>query len=463
MSVAFFAIAFQGPTAAAFTIGIAVIAIAGPAMFWTIPVVAIFQIILAYVFAELCSQYPLTGGVYQWARALGGELVGFFAGLLYMSALLILMSALGFGVTVTVNGIFPSIALDTTNQAIITVALILLVGGANLLSVRLVSLINSIGVILELVVLAGFVVIFFISGNQPLDAVNHTAGATHGTSFITAFIVSAILIVGVLCGSETAGIFAEESKNSQVSPSKAIVIACISVVVAVGLLFLALIVGTPNLSAAVSQPGQWISASLNAAVGNVGAKIFLVAALIAIFSSTVATMSAVARLMFGMARDSQLPAAKWLSKTSKRTEQPVYAIVTCVVLSMIPVLAADKIPVLVAAFTGMLVLTYLLIVGALVVRLVQGWPAQEARFGLGRWRWPATLVSFAYVVFLTIEFAIPRGATNPHLGPLPVFWEAVAAVGIFGSAWWLFSGRHNPDASPIPDAPRVDNPAALGP
>ena len=98
-SVAFLAIAFQGPTAAAFTIGIAMLPIMGPALIWTIPVILVFQMVLSVLWAELCSHYPLTGGIYQWARYLGGEAAGFFAGLMYLTALLILMSALGFGMT----------------------------------------------------------------------------------------------------------------------------------------------------------------------------------------------------------------------------------------------------------------------------------------------------------------------------------------------------------------------------
>ena len=53
---------------------------AGPAFFWTWPVVLLGQLLVALNFAELAARYPLSGAVYQWARRVGGETVGWFAG-----------------------------------------------------------------------------------------------------------------------------------------------------------------------------------------------------------------------------------------------------------------------------------------------------------------------------------------------------------------------------------------------
>lgn len=52
----------------------------GPAFFWTWPLVLGGQLLVALVFAELAARYPLSGAVYQWARRVGGETVGWFAG-----------------------------------------------------------------------------------------------------------------------------------------------------------------------------------------------------------------------------------------------------------------------------------------------------------------------------------------------------------------------------------------------
>ena len=41
-------------------------------MFWTWPVVALGQLIVALNFAELSSHYPIAGSVYQWTKYLAG-------------------------------------------------------------------------------------------------------------------------------------------------------------------------------------------------------------------------------------------------------------------------------------------------------------------------------------------------------------------------------------------------------
>ena len=76
ISGSLFAVAFQGPTTGALLITGATLAIGGPAFIWAIPIIFLFQLLVAFVWAELSSHYPLTGGIYQWGRHSAGEFVG---------------------------------------------------------------------------------------------------------------------------------------------------------------------------------------------------------------------------------------------------------------------------------------------------------------------------------------------------------------------------------------------------
>jgi amino acid transporter len=134
-----------------------------------------------------------------------------------------------------------------------------------------------------------------------------------------------------------------------------------------------------------------------------------------VFSTTLAALMAASRLMFGMAREKQLPGAALLTRTSRRTEQPIAAIIVCAALTIVPLLFANRIHVLVAAFTGMVVLSYVLTLAALIRRRLQGWPHEEAPLSLGRWAWPLTLIGFAYTVFL--DDRPPRQATRNQPRP----------------------------------------------
>src|SRR5262245_44777 len=91
ISSSLFAIAFQGPTTGALLITGATLALGGPAFFWAIPLIFVLQALLAVTWAELSSHYPLEGGIYQWARYLGGEGIGWATGLFYLVAIILVM------------------------------------------------------------------------------------------------------------------------------------------------------------------------------------------------------------------------------------------------------------------------------------------------------------------------------------------------------------------------------------
>src|SRR5258708_12096007 len=55
----------------------------GPAFFWTWPIVAIGQFLVALNFAELSSHFPIAGSIYQWSKRLSGHSLGWFTGWIY--------------------------------------------------------------------------------------------------------------------------------------------------------------------------------------------------------------------------------------------------------------------------------------------------------------------------------------------------------------------------------------------
>src|SRR5260370_6714930 len=143
VSSSLFAIAFQGPTTGALLITGATLAFGGPAFIWAIPLIFLFQLVVALTWAELSSHYPLSGGIYQWAKYLGGEGLGWMTGLFYLVAIILVMPAVGFAMNIVLSGYTTLIAINNTTLVVISVLTI--VGTATVLStsVRLVALINS--------------------------------------------------------------------------------------------------------------------------------------------------------------------------------------------------------------------------------------------------------------------------------------------------------------------------------
>jgi amino acid transporter len=60
------------------------LAAAGPPMFWGLFLVLAGQTLVALVFGEIASHWPLAGGVYQWTRQQVGADTAWFGGWAYM-------------------------------------------------------------------------------------------------------------------------------------------------------------------------------------------------------------------------------------------------------------------------------------------------------------------------------------------------------------------------------------------
>ena len=56
----------------------------GAFLFWTWPLVALMQFIVALNFAELSSHFPVAGSVYQWTKYLAGRGYAWFTGWFYV-------------------------------------------------------------------------------------------------------------------------------------------------------------------------------------------------------------------------------------------------------------------------------------------------------------------------------------------------------------------------------------------
>src|SRR4029450_5575997 len=74
---------------------------AGPAFFWTWPIVLAGQFLVALCFAELAAHYPLSGSVYQWSKQIGHRAVGWMAGWLFLACLIATLAAVALALQVT--------------------------------------------------------------------------------------------------------------------------------------------------------------------------------------------------------------------------------------------------------------------------------------------------------------------------------------------------------------------------
>lgn len=169
-AVAFSYISVSTGTFSLFYLGLAA---GGPAFFWTWPIVAIGQFLVALNFAELSSHFPIAGSIYQWSKRLSSPTLGWFTGWIYFFAGVLTVTAVSYTIPVPLLAIFPNIPatiLGMPNAVFIALVSIILFTVINVAGVRLVSIINNIGVAAEIIGMFGFALILLLFNNhQPVS------------------------------------------------------------------------------------------------------------------------------------------------------------------------------------------------------------------------------------------------------------------------------------------------------
>ena len=435
-----FAVAVQGPTTGALLITGATVALGGPAFIWAIPIIFALQLLLALTWAELSSHFPLTGGIYQWASRLGGDFLGWMTGLFYVFAIVLVMPAVGDVVGFVLSGLFTGLKLTTATEVVISIVTIVLAAIIMATSVRVVSILNSIGVVLELAVLLIAAIGLLFHTHQSISVLGNTGGVAGSGSYLWPFLVVVALVVTQLVGFETAGAFAEETTKARIKPSQAIIAGLAGTAIVLFIFDFALLLAIPGVKPAMASPSL-IPDVLTSALGSGFTKLFLVGALVAVFSTAIATLATIVRMIYGMARNGQLPGSAYLTKLSGHTTEPIGTIVVATVASMLPLIFIKKIPVIVASITALIIIPYILVLGTLLWRRLRGWPSQASQFNLGRWGLPITVAGLVWTVIILLDAAWPREVTNPKLGALPVIEDLGIGTIIVGLIWWYVSLR----------------------
>lgn len=452
-AVAFSYISVSTGTFSLFYLGLAA---AGPALFWTWPIVALGQFIVALNFAELSSHFPIAGSIYQWSKRLAGPTLGWFTGWIYFFAGVLTVTAVAFTIPIPLLAIFPSIPaqiLGLNSAVCIALVSIVLTTLINIAGVRLVSIINNIGVAAEFIGMFGFALILLIFHNHQsfgfLFTSTHTSlqsatapwtpgfGNTIGGAFLAAMFMSLFVIYGF----DTAGTLGEETKNPQRNAPRG-VLWSIGLSFFAGLLFLG---GTllsisdyPKIEGLAQGANflQTLPAIIQDALGPFWGNVYLGVVLIAVCVCTLAIQSATIRLMFSMGRDGRLPFGRVWGHVNHTLRTPVWAGVAVAILSMLPFLISSAIGVIVTAATGLIYVSYFMNNLASLNARLKGWPRASTPFKLGGWGMVITILALFYGGLMIINFlwfgGLRNTYTNPTLNVVYTSWTSLPVLNVLG-------------------------------
>jgi len=139
-------------------------------------------------------------------------------GLFYVVAIILVMPAVGTVMNVVLSGLFTHLTVTLSHEVIISIITTLVAAVLLATSVRVVAILNSIGVVLELLVLLGAAVALLFHQHQSVSILGSTGGVQGHGSYLWPFLVVIALVVTQLVGFETAGAFAEEPAGDRADP-----------------------------------------------------------------------------------------------------------------------------------------------------------------------------------------------------------------------------------------------------
>ena len=433
----------------------------GPPMWWNYIGVGLGQLMVCLIFGEIVSQFPISGGLYPWARRLVGRRWAWMAGWVYGWALCCTMAGVASGVAPFLAQLF---GLDSTPLATTLIALVLIVGSTlfNLSGTRLLARVAMFGFICELVgaiVVGGYLLAF--ARHQPLKVLIDTSLAHTDGHYLPAFLASSLAAMFCYYGFEACGDVAEETPDASRQIPKAMRMTIYIGGAAALWVCLAFVLSIGDMNAVMSgKDADPIVTLLRAAMGEVGFRAVIVVVLVSFISCLLSLQAAASRLVFAYARDQMIFGSRFLSRMSPGRHVPSNALI---MMGAIPALIAlsalwlqDAIATIISfAAVGIYISFQMIVLAALFAR-TRGWrPAGP--FTLGDWGWLVNLLALGYGVGAIINILWPRPAT-PTDSWYVVYGMLVTTVAIvlLGGVYMVFAKPHGRSNAPSGDAHRLE-------
>jgi amino acid transporter len=444
------------------------LALGGPFFFWSWPIVALGQFIIALNFAEVSSHFPVAGSVYQWTKYLSNRTYSWFTGWIYLFAGVITVSAVDTTVPFVLSPLLNNLGISIPNnaQSQVLIAALVLVSTTllSIFGVRLVALVNNTGVVFEILGMVVFALVLLIfyhhqSGTVVFDASYLSAG---GANPMGTFFAAMFMALFVIYGFDTASTLAEETKNPRREAPRAVLASVIGAFI-IGAIFLyAAIVAIPDMPKFVAAAGAGTIVSpadlFKLVLPLWLDDVYLIIVLAAVYVCCLAIQTSTIRLAFGMARDGKLPFGRLYNNVSPTLHTPIGTCIVIGALAAVPFIYYAGASTIAIAATGLIYVSYLLGNIAILLARRKGWPKENAPFKLGSWGVIVNVLALVWGGSMIINFLWPRGLSIgnqnpaistmpnfPNLGPLghvPIFEATLAVLVIIGAIYYFVAQRN---------------------
>lgn len=436
---------------------------AGPAYLWSWPIVFVGQLAVALCFMELAARYPVAGSVYNWSKQLGSRIVGWSSGWLMLTASIVTLSAVVLALQLNLPRLWSGFQLVgdgsgehdyATNAVVLGTIMIIFTTTINALGVRLMSMINSAGVFIEIIAAVLIAIILAANATRGPQVFfsTHGYGAGESGGYLGAFLVASLASGYVMYGFDTASSLGEETVEPRRTAPKAILRAVLASFVIGGAILAFAVMAAPDLDdPQIGSSSGGLQYIVEQVMWGPLGTIFLCCIVVAVTVCSLAVHTAAIRLTFAMARDNALPFGEKLARVHPKTQTPVIPAVLIGMLAALILVINIGQPKIFTVLTSiaiiMIYLAYLMVTGPMLKKRLRGqWPPKELAAGgyftMGRWGMVVNLIAVVWGIGMALNLAWPRESV--YGTPWYNTWGAFVYIGAIlgaGLLWYILEGR----------------------
>ena len=408
----------------------------GGMIVWSWLLVGAGQLLVALVMADLSNHFPISGYGYQWSSRLTNSHIGFFVAWALLMQFITGFPGVSQALVTTVDGLLadPSGQWTITFFTVGVISLIMLI---HIFGIRLVSLVNEIGVWAEIigviVMIAVLWGLWIFAGEIDLSIVFQVS-SEHSEKGISFSALALSLLVGAWCltGFEAAADLAEETHQPKKNVPRAILGSHLAATISGFLMILGLVLSVSRIEL-LQESQNPVLYVMESKVGPVMIKLFTIVVVLSIFACGLASMATASRLIYSMARDNMLPFSSILGSVDSRYFTPRNATLFVWALGCIFVIIIRQLEIInsISAVAG-----YLGYFGIMLSTIITKRKAQpKSGFSLGRWKSPIQVMAMVWSVTVVAALTIPsnpvEGMSETHLPAKSTFVAFLIGIGIY--------------------------------
>jgi amino acid transporter len=402
------------------------------------PLVSLFTLAVATSMAELSSAFPLTGGVYQWSRLLGGPGWGWFTAWFNMIGLIATLAAVDYGCA---QFALHSLGFGATPAMRLLVYASILVSQTviNHYGIRLVAWLNDFSVTVHIIgVVAIVCALLVFAPKQPVSFFFKAVNSTHGP-YAWAFLLGLLQAQWTFTGYDASAMVSEETVDPRRRAPWGMVSAVAFSAIAGYVMLFALtlaITDIPQVLGATDSSGAKVPAVItilqHALGSSAGGAASLLAAM-AMWFCGLSTLTSTSRAVYAFSRDEGMPLSRWWRKVESKHHTPALAIWLVAGLAFGLALYSGAYSVMTSMSTVGLYITYILPVYlGWRARKLGAW-SERGPWHLGSFSTPVNLLAIAWTVFICVILVMP---------PNQLAGETLLGLLIALSAWYILSERN---------------------